>query len=166
MKRRRWIRGGVILALAVVLLFLTDIVELAAFLPKIRLRRTETISSSVVTLQAVRNVYTFNTVEYVHRAVFPYDYLPEGFTRDSILAPTRNASGPLDESLSPGELLSLEAYNLATEIGLNPDARRHFVVVTVVLAAGFDLEGAGWALETGDPAAWLAEATGTMPERG
>lgn len=141
MKRRRLLPPVIVLvALVVVLVFFTDLIDVASFLPKIRLQRTETISSSAVTLQAVRELATFNTVEYVQRTVFPYDYLPEDFSRDAILAPTRIATGPLAESLSPEQLLHFNAYNLAVDVGLSPEIRQEFVVVTVVIIAGFELE--------------------------
>jgi hypothetical protein len=147
MKRRRlWVVLAAALLIAAGVLFFTDLVgiDLAPFLPKIRLQKTQAWSSSTVTLEAVRDLYTFNTVEYVHRAVFPYDYLPDGISLTGILAKLRTASTTVRDSLTPDEYLYFQTYNLAEDIGLDLGARRDFVVVTIVVAAGFDLES--WAL--------------------
>lgn len=141
MKRRRfWLWGAVLIALAVFVVFFTDLVGIASAFPKLRFNRTRITSAHSVTLEAVRNIYTFNTVEYVHRAVFPYDFLPERFTRESILGPAARAEGSLEEVLSAEQLLNYNAYNLAEDLGMQPLAAGNFVVVTLVLTAGFDLE--------------------------
>ena len=148
MRRRRfWTLVAAVLLIAVFVLFFTDLVEidLAPFLPKIRFQRSQTWSSSTVTLQAVRDLYTFNTVEYVHRAVFPYDYLPEGISLTGILAKLRTADSTVLEALTPEEYLYFQTYNLAVDIGMDLGARRDFVVVTIVVAAGFDLESSALA---------------------
>lgn len=131
-----------VLLIGVFVVFFTDIVDLdlVSFLPKIRLQRSETVSSSTVTLQAVRDLYAFNTVEYVHRAVFPYDYLPEGISLTDILAKLRTANSTVREALTAEEYLYFRTYNLAVDIGMDLGGRRDFVVVTVVVTAGFDLE--------------------------
>jgi len=139
MKRRfRWIAVALI-ALAVFVVFFTDLVNVVDFLPKVRFSRTTTWASSTVTLQSVRDVYQFNTVEYVHRVVFPYDYLPNDITLSSILAKIRNGRSTVVETLSPEEYLYFTAYNLALDVGIDPGAEREFLVVTVVITAGFDL---------------------------
>lgn len=144
MKRRRAAAAGVAIILIVILVvFFTDLVNvhLASFLPKLRLQRSETQASSTVTLQAVRNVYAFNTVEYVHRAVFPYDYLPDDVSLNSILATLRTAQSSVKDALTPEEYLYFQAYNLATDVGMDLGPRRDFVVVTVLVTAGFELTG-------------------------
>ena len=141
--RRLWILLAAVLLIAMFVIFFTDLVgiDLAPFLPKVRLQRSETWSSSTVTLEAVRDLYAFNTVEYVHRAVFPYDYLPEGVSLTEILAKLRTADSTVRDALSPDEYLYFQTYNLAVDIGMDLSGRRDFVVVTVVVIAGFDLTG-------------------------
>ncbi len=141
--RRLWTLFAAVLLIAVFVIFFTDLVgiDLAPFLPKVRLQRSETWSSSTVTLEAVRDLYAFNTVEYVHRAVFPYDYLPESVSLTEILAKLRTANSTVRNALSPDEYLYFQTYNLAVDIGMDLGGRYDFVVVTVVVTAGFDLEG-------------------------
>ena len=141
--RRLWAPLVAMLLIAVFVIFFTDLIglDLAPFLPKVRLQRSETWSSSTVTLEAVRDLYAFNTVEYVHRAVFPYDYLPEGVSLTEILAKLRTADSTVRDALSPNEYLYFQTYNLAVDIGMDLGGRHDFVVVTVVVTAGFDLEG-------------------------
>ncbi|MBU8912830.1 MAG: hypothetical protein KOO61_02325 [Spirochaetales bacterium] len=141
--RRFWILLAAILLIAVFVIFFTDLVgiDLAPFLPKVRLQSSETWSSSTVTLEAVRDLYAFNTVEYVHRSVFPYDYLPEDVSLTEILAKLRTADSTVKETLSANEYLYFQTYNLAVDIGMDLSGRRDFVIVTVVVTAGFDLAG-------------------------
>ena len=143
MRRRRfWALPAAVVLLALAVLLFTDLVglDLAPFLPKVRLQRSRTWSSSSVTLEAVRDLYAFNTVEYVHRAVFPYDYLPEDISLTGILAKLRSANATVAEALTPEEYLYFQTYNLAVDIGMDLASRRDFVVVTVVVTAGFDLQ--------------------------
>ena len=142
MRRRRvWPPLAAVLVIAVVIVFFTNIpgISVLPFLPKIRIQRSETTASSVVTLQSVRDLYAFNTVEYIHRAVFPYDYLPQNVSITGILQKLRTATGTMQETLTPEEYLYFQTYNLAMEVGMSLTGRAEFVVVTVVLTAGFDL---------------------------
>lgn len=156
MKRRRAaVVVAAVILIAVFVVFFTDLVnvDLASFLPKLRLQQSETSASSTITLQAVRNLYAFNTVEYVHRAVFPYDYLPDDVSLNTILAKLRTAQSSVKDALTPEEYLYFQAYNLAVDVGMDLGARRDFVVVTVVVTAGFDLTG----LNDGTPPVFRAE---------
>jgi hypothetical protein len=133
----------VLLVLAVWLLFFTNILgdSFLPFLPKLRLQRSQVRASSTVTLETVRDLYEFTTVEYIHRAVFPYDYLPDGVSLNEILVKLRNTGGTVRDTLEPDELLYFNTYNLASDIGMSLTGRAEFVVVTVVISAGFDLSG-------------------------
>jgi len=149
-----------VLLLAIFVVFFTDLLpfELGSFLPRIRFQRTETIASSSVTLETVRDLYAFNTVEYVHRAVFPYDYLPDGMSIVDILGKLRTSTTTVQRTLTPEEYRYFMAHNLALDIGMDISGHRDFVVVTVVLTAGFDLEH--WLPQaTDEPAATAGEAT-------
>lgn len=138
LRRLKWMLIA-LAAIAVFVVFFTDLVDVADFLPKVRFTRTATWASSTVTLETIRAVYEFNTVEYVHRVVFPYDYLGEEISLNGVLAKIRNGGESIEDSLEPEEYLYFAAYSLAEDVGLNPAAERDFVVVTVAVTAGFDL---------------------------
>ncbi len=142
MRRRRiWPPVIALLLLAVIVVFFTNIPGdgILPFLPKFRVQRTTTRASSVVTLESVRDLFAFNTVEYIHRAVFPYDYLADGVSLSTILGKLRSAETTVRDALTPDEYLFFEAYNLAVDIGMNLGNRPDFVVITVVITGGFDL---------------------------
>ena len=145
MRRRRiWFPVGALVAAGVALLLFTDIVdiELLSGLPKLRLQRTTVRTASTVELVEVRDLYALTTVAYVHRAVFPYDYLPEGVTIGSVLQKLRGTDLTVRDALSDDEYLFFQTFNLASEIGMGMGTRdTDFVVVTTVVEAGFDLTG-------------------------
>jgi hypothetical protein len=140
-KRALRLAALAVLIAAVFVVFFTDLVDIAAFLPKVRLQRETVHQTSTVTLEAVRDVYAFNTVEYVHRVVFPYDYLPDRISINGILAKIREGGDSVREILDPEEYLYFRAYSLAIDVGIDPGGNRDFLVVTVVATAGFDLSG-------------------------
>lgn len=143
--RRRIVIGSVALAViaAAVLLF-SDITgrQLIGWFPGFRIRRSKIVTRSEIVLQEAREIFSFNTVEYVYRAIFPFDFMPEDLSINDILRKLRQESGSVTEILSSRELDYFEAYNLAAELGMvvgpTPD---QFVVVTVVVTAGFDIAG-------------------------
>ncbi len=91
-------------------------------------------------LTEVHDLYRFHTVEYVYRSVFPYDYMAPHLSLASILRSIRAGSGSIAEMLNEEEQRFLDAYNISLQAGLRTDtAAAEFVVVTVVVRAGFDL---------------------------
>jgi len=102
----------------------------------------ERTAASDVLLREIRDLYSLTTVEYVHKTVFPHDYLGASLNFDSILRKLRAGRGKVNEILDPQEKDYLEACNLASAVGLDTgkDACK-FVVVTAVIRGGFDLEG-------------------------
>jgi hypothetical protein len=98
----------------------------------------ETRSTSQIILEELREVYALETVEYIYRTVFPFDYMPETTDLTDILNTLRYNSGPIDEVLSEDQQLYFDAFNLADDVGL---AEEEFIVLTVRVYAGFG-EGA------------------------
>lgn len=91
-------------------------------------------------LTEVHDLYRFHTVEYVYRSVFPYDYMAPHLSIAGILRTLRSGSGSIDSMLSEEEQRYLDAYNLSLQAGLRTDtAAAEFVVVTVIVRAGFEL---------------------------
>lgn len=102
--------------------------------------RRERRSGHELLLTEVHDLYRIHTVEYIYRSVFPYDYMPPQISLSSILRSIRSGSGHISEILSDEEQLYLDAYNISLDAGLRTDAAAaEFVVVTVVVRAGFDL---------------------------
>ncbi|TVR93254.1 MAG: hypothetical protein EA428_02460 [Spirochaetaceae bacterium] len=91
-------------------------------------------------LTEVHDLYRFHTVEYIYRSVFPYDYMAPHLSLASILRSIRAGSGSIADMLNEEEQRYLDAYNISLQAGLRTDtAAAEFVVVTVVVRAGFDL---------------------------
>ena len=107
-----------------------------------RTRRT-VVSAGLLT--EVRDMYTFNTVEYVYRAVFPFDFLHADTSIETILARLRGVSGRIDDVLTPREYEHWRAWNLARthRFSVTTD-RPDFVVITITVRGGFDLTGTVW----------------------
>ena len=87
-------------------------------------------------LTEVRGVYRLNTVELVHKTVFPYDFMPpdpdwwQVFHAAEVGEP------------DPNEQELLEFYRFCESIGIDLLSRDPgFAVVTLVARAGFELEG-------------------------
>ena len=144
MKVRRliWPLAGVLLLVLAAALF-TNLfgAQLIPGLPRLRLHRTERFATSSITLEEVREVYAFTTVRYVHRAVFPYDYLPEAVSLNGILRKLRTSDQTVRDTLTPEEYLYFRTYNLASDIQLSTSGGTFdFVVISLVITAGFEGE--------------------------
>ncbi|MFN2312274.1 MAG: hypothetical protein ABR590_09510 [Spirochaetia bacterium] len=102
--------------------------------------RREQRSGHELLLTEVHDLYRFHTVEYVYRSVFPYDYMAPHLSLAGILRSIRSGSGSIADMLNKEEQRYLDAYNISLQAGLRSDtAAAEFVVVTVVVRAGFDL---------------------------
>ena len=147
-RRARWVRriiwpAAALLGVGLFLLLFTNIFgfQLIPGLPQISLVQRETFASSTITLESVRELSRFDTVRYVHRAVFPYDYLPDGVSLNTVFDKLRGSTGTVREALTENEYQFFTAYNLAADIGLPVSAGAFdFVVVTLVISAGVDLQ--------------------------
>jgi hypothetical protein len=100
------------------------------------LRRT-TESVSIAVLQETRDVLSFQTVEYVYKAVFPYDFVEPDYDWRGLLN-----KAATKEELTESEVAHLEFYTFCRDLGIRllPD-RFEFVVITAVVRAGYDLSG-------------------------
>lgn len=98
-------------------------------------------SAAQIMLAEVRELYRLHTVEHAYQAVFPYDFYPEDVTIQGIFQKLRQEQGTIEEILSSNEQRFFDAYNLAEELGLSSGpAGYEFLVVPVIVSAGFDLE--------------------------
>lgn len=113
--------------------------------PFINLTSTQNISSSDIVLQEIRDIYRFNTVEYLYKIVFPFDFEPQDSSGWQIL---KKINAHLNQDpkkfLTPTELTWLKAIEISRRNRLkiyNPDYQ--FLVATVIIRAGFDLKASG-----------------------
>lgn len=117
--------------------------QLIPGLPLLRLQHVERFATSSITLEEVRELYAFNTVRYVHRAVFPYDYLMPDVSMNELLRRLRDSPGTPREILTAEEYLHFRAMSLAAEINLSQTGGTYdFVVANVTITAGYEVEHA------------------------
>jgi hypothetical protein len=111
--------------------------------PLVSFTQQEEISVSDLVLAEVREICRLNTVECHYKVVFPFDFDRPGVTETKILAKIKkHLNADLGDFLSPDERLWLKAVSLARANGLNPYAPKYdFLVATVVIKGGFDLQG-------------------------
>ena len=148
------VTAAVIVGSAMTLAARFDASRLIPSRPLELLVRSRRFGVSSITLEGMRELSTLATVRYVHRAVFPYDYLPAGVSLDGILRKLRVSRTTVRDTLTADELLYFLAHTLATDVGLSaPGGTFDFVVVSLVLTAGYDLAHAVRAIEIENPAA-------------
>lgn len=135
MRRLKLILG----ILLIILLLVSGAAALLHFDPfgwNIALVRTATVKARESILREVRSVYRLNTVELVHKSVFPFDYY--AIDREWRFLFYEEQSGEISEE--DRELLAF--YRFCRELGIDLNARDPgFAVVTVVARAGFDFDG-------------------------
>ncbi len=142
-----------IVAFAFTLMARLDDRRLIPIRPLDLLSRSRRFGISSITLEGMQELATLATVRYVHRAVFPYDYLPAGISLDGILRKLRASQTTVRDTLSADELLYFRAHTLATDVGLSaPGGTFDFVVVSLLVTAGYDLAHAVRAIEIQDRA--------------
>lgn len=101
-----------------------------------------TVVASSVLLEQVRDLYRLNTVEYIHKAVFPHDFLPHSVDPQALARKLAGARSQEAVPLTAAEYEYLETGSLAEELGLSPEKNpTGFLIVTVTALAGFELEG-------------------------
>jgi len=102
----------------------------------IQFTKTEKTAVSVTLLGEVREILSFNTVEYVYKTVFPFDFAPPETDWDNLRwKQQRNAE------ITEAEKKLLEVYELCSDVGIRLDSRTYvFVVITSVVKGGFDLQ--------------------------
>lgn len=110
-------------------------------------------------IEEVRDLYRISSVEYLYRVVFPYDFLdPRTYSPDA------RGSVP---AMQADTAEAREAWNLAKKYHLNlGDPDYHFLVVSVVLTAGFDvsLMDEGTWMQSGTTPEGLRTARITLPK--
>ncbi len=133
----RWIKwvliGAVILGL--VFIFAAKPVFNINIMEKIRSNRTQSGSEAILT--KVQDLFMFQTVEYVYKTVFPYDFVSPDYPWRTLL--DKEALG---EPLSEEEQEHLRIFRFCEEIGIKLQSNKYeFVVVTAIVRGGFNLEG-------------------------
>ena len=100
--------------------------------------------SSETLLEEIRAVYRANTVEYIYKTVFPYDFYPENIDESLIERKLKNGRYDARVLLTAAEQEYLETRTLADELGLNTiKANPGFLIVTAIVHGGFDLSSVG-----------------------
>jgi len=134
-----------IVALTLLLLFATALFtdlfgrQLIPGLPKLQLQRVERTQTSVITIADVRAIAELATIQMIHRAVFPYDYLPRDVSLPTVLRKLRTSSRSIQRTLTEEEYRYFRTYSLSQEVDLGTTGGTFdFVVVTIVLTAGID----------------------------
>jgi len=139
--KRVWIPLALLVAIVLGLALFTNIFgrPLIPGLPFAEVRTIERFATSSITLESMHELYAFATVRYVHRAVFPYDYLPAGVSLNEVLETRRTSEGLTEDVLTEEEYLYWSTYQLAESINLSrPRNQYDFVVVTLLITAGFE----------------------------
>lgn len=140
--------------------------------PLIQLTATEEQDASEIVLLETKDLFQLSSVEYVHKAVFPFDFIEPGLSytavfdkletaakkyADEDLSATQQLAKALRENMSSAEQLFLLTANLANQSGLHTSGlteptehwatkkKFDFLVATIVVSAGFDLSGTPFA---------------------
>ena len=103
-------------------------------------------SSETMDIRA-RNLYRISTVEFVWKTVFPHDFFPPDEEWNSFLLKMKNS-----QTLTAKEAGWVEFYDLclATGYSLKKESTE-FLVLTLLVQAGYDLESTPLAGETAAP---------------
>ncbi len=102
--------------------------------------KKEKRSVSDIVLTETREIFSLATVEYIHKSVFPFDFLEGEGPWEEIVGPPieKRRAG---KQLNPKEERNLALYLFCLDLGLRPGPPDHeFVVVTSVISAGYDVE--------------------------
>jgi hypothetical protein len=139
-----WIFPGILVLLIIFILLLSRLLDK----PLLSLqglgitRRTKTVSSELL-LEEIRDLQALHTVEYIHKTVFPFDFLDLSINYDSILRTLRSGTGSVQSMLSPAEREYLKTRDLANKLGIRfGRGINDFVVAAVIVRGGIDLSKA------------------------
>lgn len=103
----------------------------------ISILKTSASSTSEAVLMEVKDIFQFNTVEYVYKTVFPYDFVPGDYGWAGLLL--KSGRG---EPLNGEETELLSIYRFCESIGIKIDSNQYdFAVVTCIVKGGYDLSG-------------------------
>lgn len=133
-KTLKWILIAV-LVLGIAFVFTAKPLFNIDLLEKLNRSKVETGSEAILT--RVQDLFQFQTVEYVYKSVFPFDFVPAVYDWRSLL--DKEYRG---EPLSSQEEEYLAVYRFCEQIGINLNRKKlDFVVITTIVRGGFDLEG-------------------------
>ncbi len=125
---------GIILLTAVFFLFIAPGFNL---FPEIRFFRNNKYAVSETTLIEIRKICLLNTIEYVYKIVFPYDFIPEGIDIEELIKKYTEGE-PITEKEE--DLVSL--LTICLESGIFTGGNQYgFVVITNIIKAGYNFEG-------------------------
>ena len=127
-----------------------------------RIRDKRKTSSSSAVLEEVRDVFLFQTVEYVYKTVFPYDFMPEDYDWGALLDKAN-----FNQPMTPEEHEYLDFFFFCKELGINLKSNRNdFAVITALVRGGFNLEGTIYespdTVENIDEYVWVDQETQTL----
>lgn len=109
--------------------------------------RSEVTTGTASILSKMEDLFLFQSVEYVYKTVFPYDFVSADYDWRKLL--DKELFG---DELSKKERENLALYRFCEDIGISLLKRNiQFVVVTTVVRGGFDLEGTPFADPEGYP---------------
>ena len=88
---------------------------------------------SFIILEEARDAFSLNTLEIIHKAVFPYDFIPRDYNWYLLFNKSRD-----ERNLSSLEKEYLKVFNLARTIGINLAVRDYkFLVATATVRIGY-----------------------------
>ncbi len=103
----------------------------------LKLIKKDKNTASVAILTEIRNICCLNTVEYIYKTVFPYDFIPLDVNYAKLIKEQREG-----RKLYARELEYIKIYDLCREIGIDPESSKcNFVVVTSLIKGGFIIKG-------------------------
>lgn len=164
----RLLTTAVVVAAVIIVALQFDAVSLFGrrILSSVGISESRRIESSRIVLQEVREVYQLSTIEYVYRVVFPYDFMDPSVSIATIMETLRTGHGSVETLLSPEEREFFDAYNLSRDVGLATGGDEYeFLVVTVIVGAGYDLNDTVLASPSALSQEELAEAVQIREER-
>ena len=99
--------------------------------------RSERVVGHDILLQEMHDLARLHTLEYRYRTVFPFDYMPPEISLNALLARLRHEEGRYHELISTEERDYLAAYNLVDRHGIGSRGVGEFLVLDIVVSAGF-----------------------------
>ncbi len=106
------------------------------------IRRARVVGHDLL-LQELYDLGRLHTLEYRYRTVFPFAYMPEGMSVASILGRLRHEDRRYEDAVSAEERDFLAAYDIVACHGIGTRRVGDFVVLDVIVSAGFTLEALG-----------------------
>jgi hypothetical protein len=126
--------------------------------PGLGIIREKTVSDSEIILKEMRDIFQFQTVEFIRKVVFPHDFIPSGISLASLMETLREGEGSIETLLSDDKLQYLAVYDMAQKIGIDIEAEPfEFLVASVTIRAGFKLSGTALASDSLPDDSELAE---------